>query len=393
MSSTPASAPDPVPPPSQPQPDPSSWFDPFAADEEFLAPLLNVGRWQPMPADPDEAEQLRLKYRAKPQAIIEGWASNAPVLRIEPGDRFRLRFLRFGLDQRFISTICHHRVHRNRPEVCPRRTDTALGGDPSAECPLCDAMGLFHGNHRPGLVTSYWAYAVVLAGTFPERSRPNNPAGDASIRGRRPYLTRDTEQIWRPRRLRLSAGAVVQLKFIARNEPTLFNWDCGTDFELAETLTRYQTLRRLGRGPLQLTQDASGQERQRLSIESYLGEPHLYVPPERTMHPDERRLLLLQADARLEAFGRLKGRSFGYGHPDEPGNRARRRRRLDTMSLKYDQEYRDLYQPGSGDGSSTNPLPARGRTHHLQHRLQTLLQYRNAMLRSSRAFWEQFKSH
>ena len=111
------------------------------------------------------------------------------------------------------------------------------------------------------------------------------------------------------------------------------------------------------------------------------------------MHPDERRLLLLQADARLAALGRLKGRSFGDGHPDEPGNRARRQRRVDAMSLEYDQEYRDLYQPGSGDGSSTNPLPARGRTHHLQHRLQTLLQYRNAMRRSSGAFWEQFKSH
>lgn len=345
-----------------------------------------------MPADPDEAGQVRLKYRTKAQAIIEGWGANAPVLRIERGDRFHLRFLRFGLDQRFISTICHHRVHRNNPEVCPRRTDTALGGDPSAECPLCDALGLLHGDLCPRLVTNYWAYAVVLAGTFPERSGVQRPVGDASTLGRKTFIVRDADQIWRPHRLRMSAGAVIQLRFLAHKDSTLFDWDCGTDFELAETSTRYQTLRRLRRGPFQLTQDARGQERQRLSIESFLGEPHLFVPPEQTMQPDERRLRLLQADARLAALSRLNEWPSATHHLDQSVN-GQRQRRMDAVVREHHRDYRDLHRPGLDDGSSTNPQPARDRTRHLQHRLQTLFQYRNAMRRSSKAFWAQFDSH
>jgi hypothetical protein len=123
-----------------------------------------------------------------------------------------------------------------------------------------------------------------------------------------------------------------------------------------------------------------------------LGEPHLFVPPEQTMQPDERRLRLLQADARLAALSRLNEWPSATHHLDQSVN-GQRQRRMDAVVREHHRDYRDLHRPGLDDGSSTNPQPARDRTRHLQHRLQTLLQYRNAMRRSSKAFWAQFDSH
>jgi hypothetical protein len=364
--------------------------DPYACDEESLAALLTVPYWLPMPADPEEAEAVRSRYRAKAQAIIDGWASNTPLLRIRGGDRFHLRFLRFGEDQRFISTISHHLIHRNHPEVCPRRTDPALGGNPDAECPLCDAMRSLRGNYHPRLVTSYWVYAVVLAGTFPERSPGGQVGWGAPNHGPRRFVQRDADKIGRPHRISLNANAVIQLKALAKHDPLLFSWERGCDFELSTSFLRRQYLRQLRRGPIQLTRDLRGQERQRLSIESYLGEPHLYVAPDRVQDPHERPYRLLQADARLSALARLKEESS----PDDPSIESSRGRGLQArvvgMARKYSQEYMDLHQPGWDEGSSTNPKPARGRAPHLEHRLQTLLQYRDAMRRSSKAFWAQF---
>lgn len=364
--------------------------DPYACDEESLADLLHVPRWLPMPADPEEAEVVRSKYRAKAQAIIDGCGTNAPKLRIDGGDRFHLRFLRFGEDQRFISTISHHQIHRNHPEVCPRRTDPALGGDPHAECPLCDAMGSLHGNYHPRLVTRYWAYAVVLAGTFPERLPGGQVGWGVPNHGRRRFVQRDADKIGRPHRICLRDQAVIQLKAFAKHDPLLFSWERGCDFELSTSFLGQQYLRRLRRGPIQLTRDPRGQERQRLSIESYLGEPHLYVAPDRVQDLYERPHRLLQADARLSALARLSGGSL----PDDPSLESAHdtglQVRVADMTEEYIQEYQDLHQPGWDEGSSTNPKPARGRTSHLKHRLQTLLQYRNAMRRSSKAFWAQF---
>jgi hypothetical protein len=350
------------------------------ADEESLDALLNIPRWQPMPANPEEATALRLKYRAKAVAIIEGWSANAPKLRMEPGDRFHLRFLRFGTDQRFISTIAHHQIHRNNPEVCPRNTDPALGGDPGAECALCDSMELFRGSLRPRIVTSYWAYAVVLAGTF-------------RYGGRRRFINRDGGDIGRPHRLRLGAGTAIQLKTIARQDPGIFDWNHGRDFVLSVSPNNQQTLRALRRGPLQLTGDLQGRERQRLSIESFLGEPHLYVPPERVMDPEERHWMLIQADARSRALSRFDGVPSQIDVISGPRAVAKRQRRLDSITREFVRDYRNLHQPGWGQASSTNPQPARNRTDQLDHRLQTLLQYRDAMRRSSQVFWTQFDPH
>jgi hypothetical protein len=373
---------------------PASSLDPFAADEASLAELLNVPRWLPMPADPNEAAELRLKYMAKSQAIIEGWGANAPKLRCEPGDVFHLRFLRFGTDQRFISTISHHQLHRNADEVCPRKTDPALGGDPGAECPLCDAMGFLHRDLRPRMVTRYWVYAVVLA--WPVSDQPASAYGldGRAIPAKRRFILRNAEGIGRPHRICLTERAAIQLRAFAHHDPDIFDWGCGTDFELTiNPGNYYQRLRRLRRGPVHLTDDPRCQERQRLAIESYLGEPHLYVPDNRIMDPEERRLRLLQADARLAAWDRLTQKTMVEGDPDDPADVARRRRRLDALIHEHHREYVELHLPGGDDASSTNPQPARNRAPHLHHRLQTLLQYRDRMDRSSEAFWTQFDPH
>jgi hypothetical protein len=228
---------------------------------------------------------------------------------------------------------------------------------------------------------------VILTPEFRPWVVPFEVTGDS----RKKFIVRDADQICRPYRLRLSADAVIRLRFIAHNKPTLFDWDCGTDFELAKTCAGHQTLRRLRQGPLQLTQDPRGQERQRLSIESYLGEPHLYVPDNRIQDPEERRLRLLQADARSAAWDRLTRQTMVGGDPDDPAKVARRR--LDALIHEHHREYVELHLPGGDDASSTNPQPARNRAPHLHHRLQTLLQYRDTMDRSSEPFWTQFDPH
>ena len=379
MNSTPPSAPNPVPP----QRSLSPWVDPFADDDEYLAAWLTVPYWRPMPDDPVEAEAERSRYRAKAQAIIEGWGMNASKLCMESGDRFHLRFLRFGRDRRFISKISQHQVYRNHREVCPKETDAALGGDPAAECALCEGLRTLHSPFKPYIVSHYWVYAVVLAGTFPERSA-NSPGGWAAQHsGRRRFTVKDVDRIGRPHRICLGHSAAFRLKAFAKHDPNIFDWIEGSDFELSVGPSYIQTLRRIRRGPIQLTRDLRGQERQRLSIESFLGEPHLYVPPERVMDVNERHWRLQQGEARMAAWDRLIDRA-----PGREG--ARRHRRMVALFRQHHREVSDLRQPGWDESSSTNPQPAMDRTEDLRHRLQTLLQYRDAMRRSSKAFWAQF---
>lgn len=342
-----------------------------------LSHLEGWYRWQP------EWDETAVRDRLQERLAGLGFGDKClnPLRPVHlPGDQFHLRFLRFGEDQRFISTIAHHQIHRNDPEVCPRITDPTLGGDPGTECALCVSMGLFPCSLRPRIVTRYWAYAVVLAGTFPERHR-------------RRFITRDADEIGRPHRLRLSAGEAIQLKAFAKQDPEIFNWDCGRDLVLLVSRNNQQVLRALRRGPLQLTQNPQGQERQRLSIESFLGKPHLYNPPERVMDPEERHWKLIQAEVYSSALSRFDGIPSHADLTAGPRAVAKRQRRLDSLTREVLRDQRNLHQLGWDEDSPTNPQPARDRSGQLYHRFQTVLQYRDAMRRSSKAFWSQFHPH
>src|SRR5262245_23460908 len=86
---------------------------------------------EPPRLDPSEMRVAR--------QMLEIPSTKRRFIKLQSDEQVTLRLLPFGQPNTFWRRIATHWSPTGRPLYCPRDTATALGGNPTAPCPACEA--------------------------------------------------------------------------------------------------------------------------------------------------------------------------------------------------------------------------------------------------------------